>query len=182
MTLPTDLPKNSPASVWNWQNVLLGEAEALLGPRDKSKKIYQPTFFAPTPRLINTPNFDGAYAQLSNYASGYWPTFIYELAHETVHLLNPTIGATNYLEEGIAVKFSLDMLIKHGNGAFTPSLPINYQKALDLVTELQPSCLSVAKILRKKFGALSTITIEHLNNTIPLITVEKSSELLKKFE
>ena len=53
---------------------------------------------------------------MSDNGRFYWPTVVYELAHETVHLLNPVfLGEANYLEEGVAVAFSL-----HGQTAIRP--------------------------------------------------------------
>ena len=85
---------------------LLKLAEDILGPRDTSKTICQPTFTDHGPNIRNTPNLDGAFAELSRNAEGYWPTVVNELAHETVHLLNPRPGIGNWLSEGMAVAFS----------------------------------------------------------------------------
>jgi len=92
------LPKDSEVAVWALQNFLLEKAENLLGKKEQDKQIFQPTFEARGPFIRNRVQKDGAWAVLSNNAGGYWPTALYELAHETIHLLNPVIGHTNYLE------------------------------------------------------------------------------------
>jgi hypothetical protein len=76
-------PKDDPVRMWAMQNLLLDEAERLLGGRDLSKKIYKSEFVTDGkgPQLINTPNFDSASAMLSVNAAGYWPTAVYELSH-----------------------------------------------------------------------------------------------------
>ena len=85
-------PREDPSALWSVQLQLLSLAEDTLGPRDISKVIYQPIFTDHDPNIRNTPNLDGAFAELSRNAEGYWPTVAKELAHETVHLLNPKPG------------------------------------------------------------------------------------------
>src|SRR6478672_1516566 len=135
MQFPTSRPDAEASALCRLQNDLLTLAEFKLEPRDKSKKIYQPTFDPHGPRLINTPTLDGAFAQLSSNAAGFWPTAVYELAHETVHLLNPTVAYTNWFEEGIAVAFSIFALEQHNLPIQLPSLA-TYGEALALVQAL----------------------------------------------
>ena len=93
LTLPeAPSPGQDPSALWSMQLQLLRLAEDTLGPRDASKVIYQPIFVEDGPHIRNTPNLDGAFAELSRNAEGYWPTVVKELAHETVHLLNPRPG------------------------------------------------------------------------------------------
>ena len=99
-------PGKEPSALWSVQLQLLKLAEDTLGPRDASKTICQPVFTDHDPNIRNTPNLDGAFAELSRYAEGYWPTVVNELAHETVHLLNPKPGVGTWLSEGVAVGFS----------------------------------------------------------------------------
>lgn len=107
-------PREDPCYLWTLQNELLKEAEHLLGPRDLAKKIYQPSWDNEGPHIRYTPNKDGAFAELGDNAVTDWRMAVYQLAHETVHLLDQHGGArTNILEEGVAVKFALDMLKKY---------------------------------------------------------------------
>ncbi len=105
--LPNTIPEHDQEGLLKLQEALLELAEQLLGDRDKSKIIYQPDFDVNGPYINNTPNLDGASARLSPNSKLYWPTVVYEMAHEIIHLLNPIVGYTNWLEEGIAVKFSI---------------------------------------------------------------------------
>ena len=100
-------PRDDPAALWTLQRDLLSLAESVLGPRDTSKTIFQPQFHDDGPQLRNTPSLDGAFVEMSRNGELYWPTVVYEMAHETVHLLDPIPGGANNLEEGIAVAFSL---------------------------------------------------------------------------
>jgi hypothetical protein len=148
------------------QHYLLGMAESLLGPRDASKKIYQPDFHRNGPLLWNTPSLDGAFVQLSHNAANSWQAVVFEMAHETVHLLNPTVGYTNWLEEGVAVSFSLHALGHFG----LPLQPINllsYQEAHALVKTLPGGEFFVAKSVRESAGALNAVTANHLFSVFP---------------
>ena len=146
-------PQDAPAALWALQQKLLALAEDLLGPRDRSRQICQPAFNADGPFLGNTPHLDGAFAVLSLNAAGYWPTAIYEMAHETVHLLNPVAGGTNFLEEGIAVAFAMRALEACGQPSFETDLA-SYTEALELVGALAPDVFAAGRRIREYAGAL----------------------------
>jgi hypothetical protein len=177
---PIDAPKDNPAALWRLQNLLLREAEAVLGPRDASKKIFQPVINSHGPRIRNTPTLDGAFVELGINAGVYWPTTIYEMAHETVHLLNPITGYTNWLEEGVAVDFSL-----YAQPVFTtaplqsPTLE-SYQRALQLVRSIPRGSFLVAKAVRAGVGALSLATPEALIAASPTIDETLAKALCAK--
>ncbi len=139
----------------------------MLGSRNQSKKIYQPIFRADGPLIVNTPNFDGAFAVLSVNAAGYWPTVVYELAHETVHLLDPITGHTNWLEEGAAVEFSILMSQLLTSHAMAPASASNYSLARSMLAQLPTPTLSSIGLLRQRFGALSSITADQIEGTFP---------------
>ena len=67
MQFPATNPIDDPTALWAVQLELLGHAETLLGPRDQSKKVYQPLFTDHGPNLRNTPDLDGAFVELSAY-------------------------------------------------------------------------------------------------------------------
>lgn len=156
----------SASALWRLQNDLLTLAEIKLGPRDGSKKIYQPTFGPDGPFLINMPTLDGAFAQLSLSAAVFWPTAVYELAHETVHLLNPTVGCTNWLEEGIAVAFSIFALEQHNLPIQLPKLA-TCREALALVQALPGGPFPTAQRAREASGALNSVQYKDLACIVP---------------
>jgi hypothetical protein len=164
---PPDFPKDNPAALWELQTLLLREAELMLGDRDLLKKIYQPQFDEFGPHIRNTPNLDGAFVELSENAKRFWPSAIYEMAHETVHLLNPVVGYTNWLEEGIAVDFSL-----HAQSVFSTA-PVQspalgaYKTALALVRSIPEGSFAIAKKVRATAGALSLATPDALTDLSP---------------
>ena len=64
-------PREDPSALWSVQLQLLSLAEHILGPRDVSKVIYQPILTDHDPNIRNTPNLDGAFAELSRNAEEY---------------------------------------------------------------------------------------------------------------
>ena len=170
------LPKDTKVAVWALQNFLLGEAEKLLGQKDIDKQIFQPVFEDRGPFIRNRVQNDGAWAVLSHNAGGYWPTTLYELAHETIHLLNPVVGHTNYLEEGIAVAFSIDMSKNETTHPMSPNDKY-YQRALELVQLLPNGTYESAKRIRNEFGSLGNVSVAGLKKLFPTLEVEVIEEL-----
>lgn len=166
MKLPSTRPADDPAALWKLQHVLLGEAEALLGPRSPNVTIYQPVFSSMGPCLRNTPSLDGAFVELSRNAVGYWPTVVFELAHETIHLLDPTAGYTTWLEEGIAVAFSLEAQRVRRLRRYLPSRG-PYLKALRMVNALPNSPFAAGRRVREVCGALNRVTPSALAKALP---------------
>ena len=179
MQLPQTRPQDDPAVLWALQVELLSVAESLLGPRDVSKKICQPQFTDDGPQLRNTPNLDGAFVELSRGGEGYWPTVVFEMAHETVHLLNPIAGNTNNLEEGVAVKFSL--YVQPSYGILIWPRTTSYLYALQLVGMLPGGPLEATKHLRDRVGALSDVTELHLGELFPNVDRVILNKLAERF-
>jgi len=163
---PNTRPESEPSTLFLLQTELLDIAEGLLGKRDLKKRICRPSFHPTGPHLRNTPNLDGAFVELSPNAAGYWPTTLYEMAHETVHLLDPTVSHTNWLEEGVAVAFSQYALALYGLPIFPVTLD-TYRQALELVSELPGGPFEFAKAARAVAGALNRITFEQLAGLAP---------------
>jgi hypothetical protein len=163
--------------LWAIQQQLLGHAEVLFGARNQSKKIYQPIFREDGPIVINTPTLDGAFAALSIGAGGYWPTVVYELAHETIHLLDPITGNTNWLEEGAAVLFSVQMSKAMTTHPQQPKPGSAYEEALSLLEVLPDPIPNSITTIRKKVGALSAVTSEALRELFPSLPEEASNQL-----
>ena len=179
MQLPEVNPRDAPDALWALQKELLSVAEALLGPRDVSKKVYQPKFTDSGPHLRNTPNQDGAFAELSRKSECDWTNAIFELAHETIHLLNPIVGGTNNLEEGVAVSFSLQIQPPY-NICMQPSLAA-YLEAQQLADRLPGGPLEAARRVRERVGALSEARASDLEHLFPDVDRVVLSRLAGKF-
>ncbi len=165
MQVPETKPCDDPESLWVLQVELLDMAQSVLGRRDQSKRVFQPQFTDGVPQIRNTPSLDGAYAELSQAAVDSWPEVIFELAHETVHLLNPIPGNTNNLEEGVAVAFSLHVQSLYGID-IRPSIS-TYLYAFQLANMLPGGPLEVGKRIREHLGALSNATEQKLGELFP---------------
>lgn len=176
MIFPPTPPKDSPVDLWTLQNELIEIVENLMGARDRTKIIYQPTFKANGPYLINSFNGDGAWSCLSLNAADYWPTAVYEMAHETVHLLNHVAGHTNWLEEGVAVAFSIIALENYRIPVQRP-IAGAYSEALALVEELPGGPMHFARIVREYAGTLGNVTLENLLEIAPAHDEEKLRKL-----
>ncbi len=179
MRFPNNKPKEDPGALWSLQASLLAFAEDQLGPRDSTKKIYQPQFTDQGPMLRNTPKLDGAYAELSRGAENFWSTALFELAHETVHLLDPSVGNTNYFEEGIAVRFSLWLAPNHS--AHVRESNSAYFDALRMVEQISESPIETAKLARERFGALNKVSGANLNELCPNADPDLLVKLVQEF-
>ena len=163
------------------QSHLLKLAEDTLGQRDASKLICQPTFADVGPHIRNKPNLDGAFAELSRNAEVYWPTTVYELAHETVHLLNPKPGVGNWLAEGIAVAFSVYAQRRYNSGPQRINEQ-SYRRALQLVSELPDGPLAAGRRIRATCGSLDNATQSILDTLFPSADPEMLAELCQTFD
>ena len=182
LALPTgSSPGQEPVALWSVQSHLLSIAETILGPRDGSKTICQPTFTDCGPKLRNTPNLDGAFAELSRNAQGYWPTVVNELAHETVHLLNPKPGVGTWLEEGIAVAFSIEAQRQFNLEPQDIEMP-SYRRALRLVSELTDGPLVAGRRVREACWAYWDADQNDLVTLFPTIDPATLSVLCNPFE
>ena len=182
LTLPTaPLPREYPSALWSVQLQLLRLVEDILGQRDASKTICQPVFADDGPHIRNTPNLDGAFAELSRNAESYWPTVVNELAHETVHLLNPKPGVGNWLSEGIAVAFSV-YAQRHFKLEPQSINMRSYRRSLELVSELPPGPLSAGRLIRDACGTLNNATRSILETLFPSVVSGILTELCKPFE
>ena len=182
LTLPAaPSPREDPSALWSVQLQLLRLAEDTLGSRDASKTICQPVFVDDGPHIRNTPNLDGAFAELSRNAEDYWPTTLYELAHETVHLLNPSPGIGNWLAEGIAVAFAVYAQGQYNLEPQRISMQ-SYRRALQLVSALPDGSLAAGRRIRVTCGTLNDATQSILETLFPSVDPETLTVLCKPFD
>lgn len=167
--------------LWQLQLELLQEAESRFGHRDYSKKIYRPSWDPEGPHIRYTSTKDGAFAELGDNAKSSWRLTVYQLAHETVHLLDQHGGEqTIFLEEGAAVRFSLDMMAKYGfDTAGLPSIS-SYQTALALFDGLGTDSYQLMKNARLTAGSFNGINAAILRAEIQDLSTETIVQLLSK--
>ena len=179
MKLPDTNPCDDPSGLWALQQELLMMAEGTLGPRDMSKQICQPQFTDDGPRIRNTPELDGAYVELNRDAEHSWPETVFEMAHESVHLLNPIPGNANFLEEGVAVAFSIGVQPLYGINVQTSMK--SYLYALQLVVALPGGPLEAGRRVRECVGTLSAATVRDLVELFPSVDSAVLSNLAEEF-
>ena len=180
LLFPTERPDASQSTMWSIQLNLLDEAERRPGSRDPSKQICQPVFGKGGPHIIVSFDFKQAYAKLSLNAAGFWPTAAYELAHETIHLLNPIVGPGTVLEEGVAETFALEM--GESLGGFKQQSAACYTEARDSVAVLGPDIFMAGKMVRERCGSLNEINVAALQELFPNAASGLIEKLVGRFE
>jgi hypothetical protein len=133
----------------------LGEAESLLGERDKNFFILPPCFSedgGPNIRFCEDQKL--VFTELHKCAQNYWQSAVYQMAHEVVHLLDPRPGASTWLEEAVAVEFALFIQQKLGHSPYMPTG--KYYEAFRLIHTLGRDTFTIARRIRKVCGTLHT--------------------------
>lgn len=187
----TDLLINSDAfpSLTRRLGTLLEKAEALFGPRDKTFTLLGIEFHE-GPNRLNYPNVerDQIVIELSMEATRNRDQALFQLAHETVHILAPVnVGATTVLEEGLATYFSLtapdfanpsyaQRSEESLTGKFQP-----YRDALDDVRALLFMDPTVVSRIRQTNELFGSITVRRLREAAPHCPTEVATRLARTF-
>lgn len=189
MRFPWIQPRNPDALAFllNLQIELIAKAEERFGKRDASKIITRPIFSESlNPYIMNTRvmrgahELYGAHAVLTQHAAEDWRSLVYELAHETVHLLDP-LGTSSWLEEGVAVAFSIEMTKLLAKRPIRPSKKSNYHLAFKMVMSLPAPLSEWVPAIRRRFGKMSGLKAEHLSVFFPDIEPALATKLCAPF-
>lgn len=181
MNLPDTEPVNDESAIWSLQLELLTWAEALLGQRDPSKLLCKPDYHPDGPQLRFNCDQNKVWAELSPKCKHSWTSTVYDLAHETIHLLDPIVGTANYLEEGVAVAFTWYVRGIYGFSC-TPPTSEKYERAFASVKCLPEAALLSARRIRSKFGCLSAVTSKDLLQLYPDFDHGVANLLASKFK
>jgi hypothetical protein len=104
----------------------------------------------------------------------------YEAAHETVHLLAPTLQGT-VIEEGAATVFAEDYVLKTwGWKDSTP--PGAYRRASGMVRNLLRNDPNIIKNLRVKQPMFSALTVSDITNACPSLSAAQAAQLIEPFK
>lgn len=182
MKLPDTKPQCDPEALWSLQLELLTRVEAYFGKRDSSIVLCQPRFHdCDRPEIQFTPDNFGVFAVLGCDAKFNWSYALYQLSHETVHLLDPVFrGMGNFLEEGVAVAISLHFSRLYGLNFIAPSTGM-YRNALNLVNELPEGAILSARRIRMELGKFSGVTRDDLIQLYPKLDSSVATHLARKF-
>ncbi|MCW2482811.1 hypothetical protein, partial [Candidatus Symbiopectobacterium sp. NZEC135] len=184
------LPKDSPQELWNLQRQLDKYAQSIFGPRNSKKKLLAPEFNADAaegPHVSNTIDLDGGYASLSTVASTSWYATVYELAHETIHLLDPRPAppfakGSNWFEEGIAVEFALhctEIVFGERPAINSPT----YETAWNLTKKIvEAKFFNDCKNIRLECGHFADANFHVIKKHAPKCDSRVIIELIKRFD
>jgi hypothetical protein len=169
--------------------LFLEKAEGLFGPRNKSFTLLGIEFYDGQNR-VSYPNADRnqIVIQLSKESRGNHDQALFQLAHETVHVLAPVdVGTSTVLEEGLATYFSLtapdfvDPTYAQRSEATLTGKFQAYRDALDDVRSLLSVDPTVIARIRKANELFKSLTARRLCNVAPHCSAEVADRLTHTF-
>jgi hypothetical protein len=186
-----DLPVDNDAgpSLTRQLGLFLEKAEELFGPRDKSFTLLGTEFHDGPNRVIYpNANHDQIVILLSKEARGNHDQALFQLAHETVHVLAPVdVGTSTVLEEGLATYFSLtapdfaDPTYARRSEASLTGKFRAYRDALNDVRALLSVDPTVVARIRKANELFASVTPSRLCNVAPHCSTEVADRLTHTF-
>lgn len=181
--LARPLTNNSAPFTWSIVSrvgEMLAVAEDQYGPRDESWTLLGVELGAKGHAEVWYPgNARQIIIQLTPMCATNIIEACYEAAHETVHLLEPTLKST-VIEEGAATVFAEDYVLKTwGRRDATP--PGAYRRASDLVRNLLSMDPYIIKKLRSRQPMFSDITVGDITNICPNVSVAQAEQLVEPF-
>ena len=184
MTDNSETPLPSPAVLYVYRQMYLSRLESLLGQRHTEWILVVIRMDADTPsthlwhiervvdiRLSRDLVDQGGAFQL--------PRALWQLAHECIHLLEPTLGGTaRVFEEGIAAAFQESMIPSIRNESAS-----KYEAARQLVQRHWDPLIGTVRSLRGRGVLLSTMAYDVLRPVLPPeIPDEDLAELTNRFD
>ncbi len=184
MTDSSETPLPPPAVLYVYRQLYLSRSESLLGQRHTEWILGVIRMDADKPgthlwhiervvdiRLSRDLVDQGGAFQL--------PRALWQLAHECIHLLEPTLGGTaRVFEEGIAAAFQESMIpsIRNESGS-------KYEAARQLVQRNWDPLIGMVRSLRERGVLLSTMTYDVLRPVLPPeIPDEDLAQLTNRFD
>jgi hypothetical protein len=168
-------------SLATWLGHALTEIESRYGPRDRDWTFLGVEFGDGNP-CIWFPSDRHIIIKLSRNGLDYFPTAIYEMAHECVHLLAPCRGVpAPVIEEGLATVFSEEYIEANGK-ADAPASPPSYADAAMQVRELlmiDPGAVLKLRAVQPNFHHMTADTFEQAG--LSSVPTELRESLVKPF-
>jgi hypothetical protein len=176
---------NNPAP-FTWSIVsrvgeMLAVAEDQYGPRDESWTLLGVELGAKAHAEVWYPgNTRQMIIQLTPMCATNMIEACYEAAHETVHLLEPSLKST-VIEEGAATVFAEDYVMRTwGRGDSTP--PGAYRRASGLVRNLLSMDPYIIKKIRARQPMFSAMTVSDITNACPQLSAAQAEQLVEPFQ
>ncbi len=150
---------------------ILTDLEEKFGPRDMSYTILGIEFFDDGPQIWYPKSQKHIIVQLSSSARNNLSQAIYQLAHEAVHLLNPSgENSASVLEEGLAAYYAWEYTQRNFQEDYSKKAREDYKMAGMLVKKLMETSPNAIKEIRKKFKSLSSISTTDLKTYAPILS------------
>lgn len=142
----------------------LQEAESLYGPRDMSFTVLGVDFSHIPSHIYHPFGYmkKSVLVRLNAHLLSSEKDALTDLSHEVIHLLNPTLGRTTVLEEGIATRFAVHYVSKVLGVTMILPPPGPYREAAFLVGRLEAACPGAARALRETNGPWRGATPEQI--------------------
>lgn len=179
-TEPAMLPKDDENSGLIAKEMILAEAERLFGERNPSFTIIEKITYSNIGPMVSIfeRSSKSCVVILSEKSKESWGCFMYEMAHESIHLLYPQEEAASYLEEGVAVWFARYMCKKYNYSYKKPDG--KYGKALELILKLDAQPLVMVRNIRSRSPNLTDISTKDIKHFYPKVERKDSNQLIKK--
>jgi hypothetical protein len=158
------VPADDMSALYALRDHLLEMVQTEMGARNTDYWIGPTIFEADGPRIY-FPESMTVGIQLSEGARAYWPTAVFETAHEVVHMLNPVKHPTTWFEEAVATDCGLRCALSL-SGIAIPT-PGNWRIAVDVLRRAFPDTVGTARAVREQFGAFSMVTAHGLSSRYP---------------
>ena len=187
----TNSPDHSPM-LTSCYTEILGLAESRFGPRDISYAILGVNFVAGVPRIWHCTNREQIAIRLGEACLSEPDRACYQLAHETIHLLDPTTyDEVSVLEEGLASYFQVWYMTHHYPPSDWPPSNINwghpqpeyagYDEARCLVERFLETDADAIRRLRSDNLKLSQITVQQILGACPTLPSRLAHALVRRF-
>jgi len=157
-------------------------AEQRFGPRDKSYTILGVEFRAGLPQIWFPGSQKRVIVQLDSSSMNDPNLPLFQLAHQSVHLLTPVLPAdTSVLEEGLATYFSKEYMAAHIGGVWL-TVDQKYDRAEVLARKLLLLNIDAIKALRKLVSAISQATAQNILKICPGLSPQLAEQLVVPFQ
>ena len=161
---------------------MLEMAEQRFGPRDRSYTILGVEFRAGLPQIWFPGNQKGVIVQLDSSSMNDPNLPLFQLAHQSMHLLTPVLPAeASVLEEGLATYFSKEYMAAHIGGVWLTG-DQKYDRAEVLARKLLLFNVDTIKALRKLVSVISKATAQNILKICPGSSSQLAEQLVVPFQ
>jgi len=161
---------------------MLEMAEQRFGPRDKSYTILGFEFRAGLPQIRFPGSRKRVIVQLDSSSMNDPNLPLFQMAHQSVHLLTPVLPANaSVLEEGLATYFSKEYMAAHIGGVWLTG-DQKYDRAEVLARKLLLFNADGVKALRELVSVISEATAQHILKICPSLPPHLAEQLVVTFQ